>query len=412
MIGPERRAIARSRPSWGSLVAEALAGILQRPGRTVMTSLGAVLGIGALVAVLGLTATADGQISARFDALSSTEVVVEDAPPPTARSGADQPFPADADHRVGALKGVRSAGLFWPIPADDAATVRGLALPGRRPEGGQAVFAASPGLLAAVRPTVSSGRLFDTLLDARRERVAVLGASAARALGITTLAAQPAVFVDDVPFTVIGIVSDVEREPALLDAVLLPRRTVEGIWGGPESVRVRMVVDTVVGAAPTVARQVALALRPDRPEAFAVTPPPDPRRLRGEVQDDVDSLLYLLAGVCLVVGTVGIANTTLVAVLERTPEIGVRRALGARPRHVGTQFLLEAAFTGTIGGLVGTCLGLVTTVAVSAAHHWTPLLDPRTALAAPFLGTLAGLVAGLYPALRAAAAEPVRALQR
>ena len=399
------------RLGWRSLISEAVSGILQRPGRTVLTSLGAVLGIGALVAILGLTATASGQISDRFNALTSTEVVLDNA---TADQGQAerQPFPADADRRVGALNGVKSAGVFWPIPADDSATARGLALPGQQADAGVSVLAASPGLLRAVLPTISAGRLFDDFHDMRREHVAVLGDTAAKLLGIHTLAVQPAIFVDDIPFTVIGIVSDVQREPSLLNAVLVPRRTAEGIWGAPDSVQVRMIVDTDLGAARVVAGQVAVDLRPDNPSLFTVSPPLDPHGLRDQVQTDLGSLLYLMAGICLIIGTVGIANTTLVAVLERTGEIGLRRALGARPRHIGGQFLLEAAIVGTIGGLIGTCLGLMTTVAVALVQHWTPLMQPAVAILAPFLGTATGLIAGLYPALRAAAVEPVRALQR
>lgn len=106
------------------------------------------------------------------------------------------------------------------------------------------------------------------------------------------------------------------------------------------------------------------------------------------------SLFLLLAAVCLVIGAVGIANTTLVAVLERTGEIGLRRSLGARPAHIAGQFLSESTVLGTMGGLVGTGLGVLTVLAVTVARYWTAVTEPWTVVAAPFAGSLVGLLAG------------------
>lgn len=108
----------------------------------------------------------------------------------------------------------------------------------------------------------------------------------------------------------------------------------------------------------------------------------------------------------------GIANTTLVAVMERTGEIGLRRALGARGRHITWQFLAESTALGLIGGLIGTSLGTGVVVGVSAARAWTPVLDPTTLATAPVLGLVTGLLAGLYPAWRASRIPPAEALRR
>ncbi|MQY36146.1 Macrolide export ATP-binding/permease protein MacB [Streptomyces sp. RB17] len=98
--------------------------------------------------------------------------------------------------------------------------------------------------------------------------------------------------------------------------------------------------------------------------------------------------------------------------LERTGEIGLRRALGARARHVSAQFLAESGTLGALGGLVGTSLGVLTVVGVALARHWTPVLHPGTVAAAPLVGLATGVVAGLCPAWRASRIEPVEALRR
>lgn len=173
-----------------------------------------------------------------------------------------------------------------------------------------------------------------------------------------------------------------------------------------------MIVETRLGAAKVVAQQLPLALRPDAPNRFRAIAPPDPQALRGSVTADLNALFMLLAAITLVIGGVSIANTTFVAVLERTSEIGLRRSLGARPRHIAAHFLAESAALGTLGGLVGTSLGVAVVVFVALAQEWTAVLQPWTVLPAPAAGTLVGVAAGLYPAIRAAKVEPVEALRR
>ncbi|RKE20280.1 ABC transporter permease [Streptomyces sp. TLI_171] len=399
-----------SRLRFRDLCSEALAGVLQRPARSALTAVGTVLGVGTFVAVLGLTATAESQIDTRFDLLTATEVTVED-------TGGTQPeltrlsFPADADERIQHLHGVQAAGVYWNVRLNDAG-VR--AAPVGRPRGDDqvAVVAASPGVLDAAEPHLVEGRLYDAWHDTTGQQVAVIGSTLAERLGLGALDTQPAVFIDDLPFLVVGVLDDVHRKPDLLMSVTVPRGTALRLWGEPTGERARMLISTKVGAARQIAAEAPLALDPAHPEAFDAVPPPDPRSLRTDVTSDLDQLFLLLSAICLVIGSIGIANTTLIAVLERTGEIGVRRALGARGRHVTAQFLAESASLGFLGGLVGTTLGVFTVLGVALARSWTPVVDPGTVAAAPAIGLVTGLAAGLYPAWRAARIQPAEALRR
>lgn len=405
------------------LMSEAAAGVLARPARLFLTALGTVLGIAALVATLGLARTAGAQIVGTFDELSATRITIE--PADSGGSNNVSTIPWDAEERLTRLNGVVAAGTKSAVDIGNA-LARSVPLidPLATNEFQIDVVAASPGLFDAVRAELWQGRYFDDGHNSRISNVAVLGPAAAERLNINRIDHQPAIFLgaaeEEQAFIIIGVLADVERETDLLSAIIIPDSTAEAIYGLEAPAEVH--IDVEVGAAELIGGAIAddgsaivgqavVVLDPNDPSRLNAQTPPSLRAAQTAVEDDVNGLFLILGGISLLVGALGIANVTLVSVLERTSEIGLRRALGAARRHIAAQFLVESTLTGLLGGLIGASLGTLTIVVASASRDWTPVLDQWLPFAATGLGALIGLLSGTYPSVRAARTEPISALR-
>jgi ABC-type antimicrobial peptide transport system permease subunit len=407
----------RSRFRLRDLVDESLAGVFARPARTALTTLGTVLGIASLVATLGISRTAGNQIVERFSELAATQVTVQprsgsggnQAGGDAARRGTAGVLPWEVEDRLDRLNGVVASGAVADIPNPGGIRTVPFIDPTTLSERTLPVFAASPGLFEAVRGHIAAGRWFDSGHVERKDRVAVLGIDIAEELGINRVDNLPGVFIGDDLFTVIGILDDAPRDRGLTGGLIIPSSTAAARFEvtRPE----RVVIETELGAASLIATQAAIALNPNAPESLSVSAPRDPSDTQDDVENDVNQLFLLLGLVSLVVGAIGIANVTLVTVMERTGEIGLRRALGASRRHIAVQFLAESTALGLVGGIIGASVGLLLVIGVAASNDWTPVLDLWLPLVAPVVGAFVGLVAGLYPSIRAAAMEPVDALR-
>ena len=393
------------------LAAEAVRSLGGRPGRLLLTTVGTVLGIGSLVVTYGLAQTTSAELHRQLDPSQATHFLVE---PEKSRdsSGTSRPtavFPADADGRAERLHGVEAAGLLAEVPTADAAITT---VPVNDPSAAQAlppiVFSASPGLLDAIGANIATGRSFDRGHRDRRDRVAVLGKEAAAELGVTRVDRQPTVFIGELAYTVIGIVDSADQRRDLLSAIIIPDTTAIRDFRAPVGDELHLRVKRGLG--PLIEHQVPIALSPNSPEDF------QPQVLSGseraaQAQSDTSFAFLLLGIISLLAGALGIVNVTILSVKERTGEIGLRRSLGATSRNIGSQFMVESGIIGVIGGLAGTALGVVAVVIIAVSREWAPALDWWVALAAPALGTAIGLVAGTYPALRAARIEPATALR-
>ena len=368
-----------------------------------------MLGIAALVGTVGLGQTASGQITQRFDLAAATRVVVQPDDKGGQEGEAATQLPWDAPERIQRLNGVEAVGTVSNLDVGDDLVRSVEALDDQRNGHALQVMAGSAGLWDAVRAVLSTGRFFDTGHDQRGDKVVVLGKHAAERLGINRVDSQPAIFIGAEPYTVIGILDSVSGRAELNDAVIMPNGAAKAAYDleSPDAVEIR----TQVGAAQLIAEQAPIAIEPNNPSTLRVDAPPKQGAVRKGVESDLNALFLLLGAVALLVGGLGIANVTLLSVLERISEIGLRRALGAARRHIAVQFLVESVIVGFLGGLLGTAVGVLLTVGVSWIRDWTPILDNRLAFGSPLLGAFIGLVAGTYPAWKASAIQPITALR-
>ncbi|MDR0365824.1 MAG: ABC transporter permease [Bifidobacteriaceae bacterium] len=392
----------------GDLFGEAVRGLAGRPGRLVLTALAVVLGIGSLVTTIGFAQTGARQVEATFDAVAATQGVIKEREDPMMSNGV--PLPWDGADRVQRLNGVIAAGSISEVKLNSP---RIAAAPVFDPEAPPSVvpgiMAATPGVLETVEGAMTEGRFFTPFHEETSQRVAVLGTEAARLLGVTRVSDQPSVFINDMSFTVVGILGSVKAGHDLLQAVILPQSTARQLLGleAPEVLRLRLEV----GAGPMVAKQAGPALNPNSPQDYDIALPGAASDFRKNLTADVNSLFVVLGLVALLIGALTIAVVTSLSVMERRGEIGLRRALGATQANVAAQFVTETAIVGLLGGLTGAAVGVFGVVGISMAKSWTPVLDFRLVGAAALLGMVTGVLAGLAPAIRAARIEPAAALQ-
>lgn len=389
----------------GMLLQQAARSVTRRPGRAAGTALGIAVGIAVYLTTVGLSLSASAAVNATFDEVAATEIAVSD----NREDPATSLFDATFDQDVQAVIGVVAGGQLWALASGVVVARSGVV---GAPAITTSLLVVSPGALDAVGAVVGSGRLYDSA-GAIAGPVAVLGPRAARDLGVSSVQPGVAVVIGDRPIPVVGVLSDVGSAAELGSAVLLPPASADLIPGySTVGVRQGGVVRTVLGGAGVVASALPVVIRPEAPERVGVLVPPDPTELRGQVQMSLDGLTLAIAGLAMAMGGIAIFNALLASVAQRAGEIGLRRALGASPRHVVAQFLAEGGMLGLGGAVVGTALGLVALVVTAHASGWQPVLAPGLAWAAPLVGTVVGLVASVYPARRAARLRPAESLRR
>ena len=272
---------------------------------------------------------------------------------------------------------------------------------------------------------LTEGRNFTEAELRSAAKVVILGATTARELFGSASVLGEQIRINNVPFTVIGLLSvkgqsgwgSDQDDTALVPLTTARRRLFGAEETIPDNLRQIMVEVATAEGMEEAQAEIETLLRERRrvragaPDDFRVRDMADFIRTRTETQSILSVLLGATAAISLVVGGIGIMNIMLVSVTERTTEIGLRLAVGARRRDVLVQFLVEAMVLSLIGGALGVAVGLIAARTLTTVLDWPTEVSAMTLLSAFGIAAMVGIVFGFYPARRASRLDPIESLR-
>ena len=406
--------LAAFRTAWRALAANTL--------RSILTMLGIIIGVAAVITMIAVGNGATERVQAQMKGLGSNIMLVLPG------------FVSQAGVRLGAQTRQR-------LTEEDAEAIEveipevQVAAPTSRATGqvvvgnnnwSTTIFGVTNDYLEARDWGLQSGRLFDAGELSGSAKVAWIGTTVVRELFGDEDPIDQTVRVRGVPMTVVGVLQP-KGQNALGqdqdDVLMIPISTLRNrIWGGEQTARLKRVGSISVKvregeSMKAVEEQIKDLLR----QRFKVQPgSDDPFQVRNlteilQAQEAASRIMTLLlaavAGISLVIGGIGIMNIMLVSVTERTREIGLRMAVGARPADILAQFLIEAVTLSLLGGALGVLLGAVATWAVGLIAGWQVSMSIGAIVLAVGFSALVGVFFGFYPARRASRLLPIQALR-
>ena len=387
--------------------------------RSFLTTLGVIIGVGAVIVMMAVSAGAEAEIADQINALGANLIMVMPAMSRGGFSPRSGPPPSLAYDDLAAIE-EKVTGING-ISADQTTSqeVRG----GDTTLEDISIVGTTADFTAVREYTVAQGRFLTDEDNDRTNKVAVLGYDIAQELFGDTSPVGQSVKIDTTRFTVVGVMAqkgvvgntDYDSQVYIPITVVFKKFTNQRFGGD----RLRVVyvsaesketMDSVMTQLSKVIMQV-LDTTPESP-GFALTTQDSIIDAQASTTEAFRNLLGWVAGISLVVGGIGIMNIMLVSVTERTREIGLRQALGARPRDVRLQFLLEAVMLSLIGGLVGVLAGVGGSYLFNELGTMRTELVPASIPLAFGAAAAIGIFFGYYPATQAAQLDPIEALRR
>jgi putative ABC transport system permease protein len=386
----------------GDVLRLGLLGISTRKLRTALSALGIAIGVATMIVVTGIPASSQAELLRRLTALGTNTLRAEPLPQQDTPVLLPKNAVAMAE-RIGPVTGAAAV-------ANTHASVRRSDRIDPEDGSGLAVLASGTNLLGEINGTVRSGRF----LSASTENfpTVVLGYVAATRLGIDRVVPgrpAPQVYIGDTWFTVIGVLDPLPLAPDIERSVLVGWGAAAdrlGFDGRPTDVYVKAREEAIED----VRAVLPATLYPQASGLVEVSRPSDALAAKRASQATFSALFLGLAGIALLVGGVGVANTMFISVLERRREIGLRRALGATRGQILIQFMTESVAVAGLGGVAGTVLGVLATLGYVTWERWPPVIAPATVAGGLLGAVLVGTLAGIHPSVRAARLTPTQAL--
>jgi len=402
-----------------SIIRIAFRALARNKMRAALTMLGIIIGVSAVIAMVSIGQGASATVQAQIESMGTNLLFVSSAAQNTGgvRGGAGADG-GNANLKVEDLEAIRrevpSVAMVSPQVNTRTQLVAGNLNWNAQVQGVSHEY-------PEIRKWNVGGGTFFTEADIRTAaRVIVLGQTIADNLFPGTDPTGQTVRVSNLPFRVVGVMARKGQDQMGRDqddVAFAPYTAVQKKLLGNDRLNVAYVSAVSQDATYTAQAQITDLLRqrhrltPGQPNTFTVRNMSDVAEAANETNATMTILLGCIAGVSLLVGGIGIMNIMLVSVTERTREIGIRMAVGARSSAVKTQFLIESIVLSLTGGVTGILLGLGVSLAIPAVLGWPTLVSTASIIGSAVFSAAVGVFFGYYPARKAAALDPIDALR-
>jgi putative ABC transport system permease protein len=397
-----------------------LRALSRNKGRSILTTLGIIIGVVAVIAMVAIGEGAKKKVEEAMTAMGSNLLIV--MPGSTQSGGVRGGFGSMPTLTWDDLRAIQTE---CPSVARAAPILRGTAqIASEEQNWSTQIYGTSPEYFGIRSWPASSGTLItQSDIDAGTKSV-VLGQTVVDKLfGPNSDPVGQSVRIKNIPFTVVGVAAkkgQSQQGQDYDDAAFVPVSTYNTkIQGGLKNYLSGVIFVGAVSQEGTVRAEKEISdllrdrhrLQPGTDDDFSVRNLSEMMNAQAEQTKTMTTLLMSIAGVSLLVGGIGIMNIMLVSVTERTREIGLRMAVGAKPRNILFQFLIEALALSTMGGLIGVGLGLLGAKMLAGAFGWPMLIRVDVIVIAVGFSGLVGILFGLYPAWKASRLDPIEALR-